>query len=223
MRSTASLLMLSVMLLFLIGCSTTADEAERPSPISPIQTPAVETLPAETAGTVYTVAVEESRVVWTGSKPIGESHTGTVDIAAGSLVLENGQLVRGTFTLDMTTITNTNLRAGQANMLENHLKSDDFFDVAAHPTAYLEILSANPLGENRYSVVAELSIKEVTQPLEFVAEATLNGDQLTAQASFSVDRSLYDIRYGSGSFFSDLGDDLIDDMIQFDVELKAAG
>ena len=165
---------------------------------------------------VYAVSGADSTVSWTGAKAVGNSHSGTVDLTEGTLVLAGDALVSGSFVLDMTTISSSPGR------LVDHLKSDDFFGVATFPTASLAIVSVDALGGDQYGVTADLTIKGATHPIEFTATATVDGGTLTATADIVFDRSLYDVQYGSGAFFSGLGDDLINDEVEMSVEIVAS-
>ena len=165
---------------------------------------------------VYVVSGADSTVSWTGAKAVGNSHSGTVDISDGSLVVQDGALVSGSFVMDMTTISSSPGR------LVDHLKADDFFGVATFPTASLSIVSVESLGGDQYAVTADLTIKEITNPIEFTATASVDGGTLTATADMVFDRSLFDVQYGSGAFFSGLGDDLINDEVEMSVEISAS-
>ena len=106
--------------------------------------------------------------------------------------------------------------------LDGHLMSPDFFSVAEYPTASFTFISNDKLIKD--SVIefnGELTIKNITHPLNFTAEILETNLLLKAKSSITFDRSKYDIRYGSGSFFEDLGDNLILDDINFDVLLVA--
>lgn len=165
---------------------------------------------------VYTVDPSASVLTWTGSKPIGDSHTGTVQLIDGELVASEDSFVSGGFNIDMTTISDND---GSAR-LERHLKSDDFFGVASHPTASVEILSATPT-DSGYDVVANLTIKAITNEITFPVTIDIVDGRLNGTASIVFDRSLWDVRYGSGSFFDGLGNDLIDDNISMEVAIIA--
>ncbi len=171
------------------------------------------------AETVFVVDPAASVLTWTGSKPIGDSHTGTIDLIDGQLVANGETFVSGGFNIDMTTIDDED---GNGR-LEGHLKSDDFFGVETFPTASVEIISATPVDAGTFDVVANLTIKEITNEITFPVSVEIVDGALTGTASIEFDRSLWDVRYGSGSFFSDLGNDLIDDMISLEVVLVANG
>jgi polyisoprenoid-binding protein YceI len=74
----------------------------------------------------------------------------------------------------------------------------------------LVLKSAEASGtDNQYKVKADLTMKETTKEIEFVADVTEAGDALNGSAEIIINRADFDVRYGSGSFFSNLGDDLI--------------
>lgn len=172
--------------------------------------------------TTYAVNTSESTVVWTGSKPVGASHSGFVDVQAGELVIEEGALVSGQFTLDMQTIRTTDdMAQGMIDRLEGHLKSDDFFGVETYPTTTIELKSAEKTGDNTYTVIADLTIKETTEEIVFEATVEETDDSITATTDIVFDRAAFDVQYNSGSFFSDLGDDLINDEVEIVVTIVA--
>ena len=163
------------------------------------------------------VKVAQSTVTWKGYKVTG-SHEGTINLKSGFLMMEGKKLTGGEFVVDMTSITNTDMTAGNGKeKLEGHLKSDDFFGVANHPTAKLVFTSAKPFDKNAksYSVTGNLTIKGITKPVTLVVSLFEN----QATATIKVDRSKFDIRYGSGSFFDDLGDKAIYDDFDLVVDL----
>lgn len=157
----------------------------------------------------------KSGIVWTGKKVTG-SHTGTIAIQSGALVFTGKVLKGGTFTVDMTTISTTDLKPGQGKeSLDKHLKAEDFFGVEKHKTANLVFITISAKGKGVYSVTADLTIKGITKPIAF--DITVKGN--TATTTLKVDRTKYDIKYGSGSFFSDLGDKTISDEFELKVNL----
>ncbi len=163
-----------------------------------------------------TINTAESTVAWTGKKVTGQ-HNGTINIKSGSLDFENGSLVGGKISIDMNTITCTDLGKGGAKKLEGHLKSDDFFGVPNHPTAELDITGV-AVGKSRgsYVITADITIKGLTKSITFSAELSNN----EANATIVIDRTDFDVRYGSGSFFDDLGDKTIYDDFELVINLK---
>lgn len=164
------------------------------------------------------IDIEKSTVKWTGEKVTG-SHTGTVNIKEGNLEISNGVLAGGSFVIDMTSITNSDMDGEMKGKLEGHLKSADFFGVEAHPTASLQITNVQPRGPGSYKVVADLTIKGITKPVKFNVDMGEADGMSTASATIVVDRSEYDVRYGSGAFFDDLKDKTIYDEFTLDVNL----
>ena len=172
----------------------------------------------------HTVDVKASQVTWMGSK-IAYGHKGSVDLKSGSLIVENGTLTGGSFEIDMTTIKNLDLTDEEKNAkLVGHLKSKDFFNVKKHPSASFEITSAKQEQSEggNYMISGDLTIKGTTEPLSFPAQVDIDGDKVTAKANMKFDRSKYDVRYGSGSFFDNLGDKLINDDIEMGISLVAS-
>lgn len=163
----------------------------------------------------------KSTLRWDGYKVTGQHH-GSVDIESGELIFENGQLKAGRFEINMPSIEVHDLTGDSQVKLENHLKSDDFFGVKNHPKATFEIDRAIPYGtKGLYKIQGNLTIKNITKPVKFEAQIEQNGNQTIATAKMQIDRSEYNVRYGSGSFFDNLGDKTIYD--EFDIEVKLVG
>jgi polyisoprenoid-binding protein YceI len=153
------------------------------------------------------VDAAKSKITWVGKKVTGE-HNGTVNLKEGALVFKSNKLTGGTFTVDMNSIAASDLEAGKGKeKLEGHLKSDDFFGTEKFPTATLVFKTIKDKGNDVYAVTADLTIKGKTNPVTF--DITAKGG--TATTKFNVNRTKYDIKYGSGSFFDNLGDKAIND------------
>ncbi|MBR9915294.1 MAG: YceI family protein, partial [Algicola sp.] len=152
------------------------------------------------------IKVKDSKVTWKGHKVTG-SHEGTINLSEGTLLFEDDYLAGGSFTIDMTSINVTDLEAGSGKeKLEGHLKSDDFFGTSNHPTATLNITNVDGKDGN-YKVTGDLTIKGITHPISF----DMMVEDETAMANLKVDRTKYDIKYGSASFFDNLKDKAIYD------------
>ena len=156
-----------------------------------------------------------STIEWVGKKVTGQ-HNGTVNFKDGAIVLKKNKLAGGTFTVDMTSLTATDLSGEYQGKLNGHLKADDFFGTDKFPTAKLVFKTIGTKSTNVYNVTADLTIKGITKPVTFVL--TMNGN--TATAAFNVDRTKYDIRYNSKSFFESIGDKAIYDEFELKVNLK---
>ena len=158
------------------------------------------------------IDVSKSIINWTGKKITGQ-HEGTIKFKEGVLMFKNNKITGGNFVADMTSLDNTDQTGSSKAKLEGHLKSDDFFGIYNFDTSLLTFKTVTSKGNNLYTVIGTLTIKGKSNPIIF--DLIVKGN--TATAILSVDRTKYDIKYGSGSFFDDLGDKTIYD--QF--ELKA--
>ena len=163
--------------------------------------------------------ITSSTVTWKGYKVTG-SHEGTIDLQSGNLDYNaEGNLTGGTITIDMASLACTDLSGKSAQKLVGHLQSDDFFGVATYPTATLTITDVAPKGTpGDYKVTADLTIKETTESIKFYAQVKDQEGTRVATADLKIDRTDYDVRYGSGSFFDNLGDKTIYD--EFDISVK---
>lgn len=167
----------------------------------------------------YALDLEASKVIWRGEKTvIGKAHVGTVNLKSGSLQILAGKLAGGEFVIDMNTLKNDEGLDG----LNKHLMSADFFDVATYPESKLVITGVEAGTEaDTYQVEADLTIKDQTAPVNFVAKMSADNTTIKAITAFEIDRTNWGLKYGSGKFFQDLGDNLIGDEIQFNIDFQA--
>jgi polyisoprenoid-binding protein YceI len=173
------------------------------------------------APTSYKVDVNASSVVWSGYKVTGK-HSGNVKIKSGELMMDGGKLTGGSFEIDMTSMTCTDLEGEFTDKLLGHLKSDDFFGTAKYPTAKMTITRVLPQdSKGNYKLVGNLTIKETSKEVKFFANVTETAGTVNATGKITVDRSEYNVRYGSGSFFDGLGDKTIYDEFDLQVSLVA--
>lgn len=169
---------------------------------------------ATTVSGTFTVDTDSSTVQWFGKKVTGE-HNGTVKLKEGSFVVENGILTSGAATIDLTTIVVIDLTDPEWNgKLKGHLESPDFFNIAEFPTASLTFRKAESGFEG------DLTIKGITKPAKFDAQISEENGKPVVTGTLTVDRTEYDIRYGSGKFFENLGDKTISD--EFSLKFKVA-
>ncbi|MGI9160609.1 MAG: YceI family protein [Saprospiraceae bacterium] len=169
----------------------------------------------------YNVDVKSSNIVWKGYKVTGE-HTGNVKLKNGSLQFADGKLSGGSFEVDLNSITCTDMQGEYGDKLVGHLKSEDFFGVDKYPTAKFTITRTIPQDtKGNYKIIGNLKIKESTKEVKFFANVSEQGNMVKATGTMKVDRSEYDIRFGSGSFFDNLGDKTIYDEFDLQVELTA--
>lgn len=166
------------------------------------------------AQTSKKVNVDKSTINWLGKKVTGQ-HDGTVNLKEGVLMFKNGKLAGGKFTVDMSSIATKDLEGEWAAKLDGHLKSDDFFGTEKFPTATLVFKTVTTKANNVTTVTADLTIKGITNTVTF--DMTVNGN--TASTKLIIDRTKFDIKYGSGSFFDNLGDKAIYDDFELNVKL----
>ena len=161
------------------------------------------------------IKLENSKVVWKGYKVTG-SHVGIITIKSGHLNFDKDILTGGSFKIDMSTITATDLEGEYKGKLEGHLKSDDFFGVEKFPTATLHFTKVKSVGKNSYEVTGNITIKGKTESISF--DLSVYGNK--ANASLKIDRTKFDVRYGSTSFFDGLKDKAIYDEFDLVVDLE---
>jgi polyisoprenoid-binding protein YceI len=168
----------------------------------------------------FKLDAKKSSIKWTGKKILG-SHWGYIQFSAGNVHVENGAVKSGQFFIDMNSIDNQDLTPETGrDMLLGHLKSDDFFSTTTHPTAELKLKTVTPAGDHS-NIVADLTIKGITHEVSFPAKITVTDKQVSATADFKINRTKWGIKYGSGSFFADLGDKAIRDEFQVEIHIVA--
>ena len=192
------------MLIVLASCNTNPNQA------STEQSQGV-----ATADNIYNIETVQSQITWTGREVSTSYHYGTLDFVSGNFEISNGAIVNGEFIVDMTSINNQDMEGDRKARLEGHLKSDDFFSVESYPTAAISINSSELISDGKWNVSADLSIKGFTHPVNFEMISSEDG----WSANLVFDRSKYDVRFRSGSFFENLGDKLIYDDIELSINL----
>ena len=182
---------------------------------------------ATTEATEYTVNTEKSVIKWVGAKPTG-SHNGTVKLSSGTLSANNREIQAGNFTIDMNSITDLDLEGEKKANLEAHLKGTaegkegDFFNVTKYPTATFELTDVSGEGGD-VTVRGNLTIKDVTHNIEFPAVVSFPGDEVFLKSKpFSIDRTKWNVNYGSKSVFDNLGDQFINDEVELVIELHGS-
>ncbi|RMG57198.1 MAG: YceI family protein [Bacteroidetes bacterium] len=173
--------------------------------------------------TTYTANPAESVIKWKGEKVTGE-HFGTISLKEGNFTFADGKLTGGSFVVDMTSIVVEDIEDPTYNAkLAGHLKSADFFGVEEFPTATFVITNAISRGTpGDYKVIGDITIKGITKEIRFLANITEENGQARAKADIELDRSEFNVRYGSGSFFDDLGDKTIYDEFFLTIDIVGA-
>ena len=163
---------------------------------------------------MYDIAVENSTISWKGYKPTG-SHNGTITLQSGSLEMEDGEVIGGSFTADMSTIKD----ADGSGRLEGHLKSKDFFEVETFATATFKITNVE-IGEGEEATITgDLTIKGITKEISFTAEVSETDAEVTLMSTvFQINRADFNVKYQSKTFFNNLKEKFIND--DFDLQVK---
>jgi polyisoprenoid-binding protein YceI len=161
-----------------------------------------------------TASAEKTTLLWLGEKVTGQ-HNGTIMLKDGWLTLKENKIVTGEFNIDMTTIKD----AEKNERLEGHLKSDDFFGVEKFPVSTLVITGSDSFEKGSAVVRGNLTIKGITNPIEFKSVMQKKEDGTWFYSNIVIDRTKYNIRYGSGSFIDNLGDKAIYDEFKLKVSL----
>lgn len=166
------------------------------------------------------VDVTTSVLNWKGTKPMG-AHNGTVALKSGNLDVKNGSLKGGVFVVDLTTIKNLDMAGSDgAGKIEGHLKGADFFDVEKYPTSTFTITKVKKEG-TKLAVTGNLQIKDVTKSITIPAMiSTENGVTVFKSEVFNINRADFNVRYGSKSFFDNLKDKFIDDIMEMSFVVK---
>jgi polyisoprenoid-binding protein YceI len=159
----------------------------------------------------------KSKIEWTGKKIVGNAHNGVLKVKSGVLEVKNDQITSGTIVVDMNSLTNLDLEDKDYNAkLVGHLKSDDFFSVEKYPTATFNVKKSTKFTNGKATISGDITIKGTTKPVSAVVTKNSNNTYTTR---LEVDRSQFDVRYGSNSFFDNLGDKAIDNNFVLDITI----
>ncbi len=217
--------------IFLFSACTNAPESDK------AKTSEAVAVTDNVAGEIIKIDTTASIVEWVATKVSGY-HSGTLKVSGGELNVQDTNVTGGNFVLNMNSIAVTGPKGSKEadnNKLLGHLKSPDFFEVAANPEANFVITSVKPFSgtikqENEtrqesiskykvanptHTVSGNLTIKGITKNIEFPARITNTGDTLNAIAKFNIDRSQWNIVYPGKP------DDLIRNDIHMGIALKA--
>jgi len=169
----------------------------------------------------FKVNTEKSTLKWFATKVTGK-HDGSVKLASGIIKSDGKTVTGGSFDIDMTSLVVVDLTdPGMNSKLLGHLKSDDFFSVDKNKTAHFEITKVSPKSGNEFDVTGKMTIKGITQEISFPATIMTTAKEVKANAKITLDRTKWDIRYGSGKFFEGLGDKVIHDDFVIELNLIA--
>ena len=180
-----------------------------------------------TASDTLYVNVENSNINWIGRKVTGE-HSGTLNLSKGWVVMEQDLVIGGKFIFDMTSIKNTDIESPEwKEKLEKHLMAEDFFFVDSFPNAILEIKYHHQIIDDKTGqtnqIIADLTIRGITHEINFPINISHSKSNFYAEGLIDINRTLFNIKYNSGTFFEDLGDRMIYDdfTVQFSLQTRA--
>ena len=179
------------------------------------------------ASTVYNVDASASTLNWEGSKVTGDKHTGTMPLTDGQIMVSEGKIVGGKFSMDVRKMTNTDMPADQGgDKLIGHLKSADFFDVEKFPMAQFEITQVQPATDTEgitHNISGNLTLKGVTKNVTIPTNVSMDGSMLKASApAFVIDRKEWGMTYGSSSLADTAKDKAISDEVGLELMLVAS-
>tara|TARA_Y100001970_G_scaffold291339_1_gene428120 strand:- start:639 stop:1307 length:669 start_codon:yes stop_codon:yes gene_type:complete len=176
--------------------------------------------PIELISGNYIINHESSIVFWEGGKLSGSTHDGDILLKSGDIIISESKNISGNFIVDMTTMNCLDIaNENSKNRLLDHLKNDDFFDVENFQEASLSIDSSKSLDDNNFLFNGRLTIKGITNPVEMRGTIFNAESGYVADIKMNIDRSKYNIRYKSISFFDDLGDNYILDNIKLHAKI----
>lgn len=209
-----SILFVSAFAVALVGCKDKAKEAETSSAEAAAE--------AEVTAVKYVADTEASSIEWKGFKPTG-THNGTIQISSGVVKVSDGKVESGSFLVDMASINVLDIpveKEGNGKLV-GHLKSPDFFDVEKFPSAAFEVTGISE-ADGKTMLSGNLTLKDVKNNITFPVTVSENGDTMTLTSeTFTIDRSKWNVQYGSKSFFDNLGDKFINDDIELKVNVTA--
>ncbi|WP_226389462.1 YceI family protein [Penaeicola halotolerans] len=183
--------------------------------------------------TELAIDTEASQVTWVGYKPSGQ-HNGTIPVVSGNIKVNEGTVVGGQFTFDLTNLQILDLEAGSEmhGKLFGHLQSADFFDTANFPEASFEVTGAeaytsgvvtdaeqfesdNTPKSNSEIMVANpthlisgnLTMRGVTKNITFPARVEVSEAGVSAEARFNINRIDWGVSYGDEATVADKAKD----------------
>ena len=166
------------------------------------------------------IDISKSEIKWSGEYAFYYGgHDGIITFKEGYFIKKNGAISGGEFIIDMNSIKSLDMDNEEARTdLDKHLKNEDFFDVEKFPIAKLVITNVSYHDAVHLKIYADLTIKDVTLPINFEARVVYETKQLKTR--FKIDRTLWNINYKSKELAGKLKDGLISDAIGFEVKLS---
>jgi len=175
------------------------------------------------ASNQFEIDNQESFIQWKGTKSTGSYHDGLISVDSSTLNMDdNNMLLNGTIIIDMNSIICTDIQDKESSSyLVKHLKNDDFFSTDLFPKSVLIITKVTPIKDNNYNIIADLTIKDQTHPIDFVANIIIKDGIGLASGKIEINRAQYEIKYKSQSWYPDIGDRFINDIFELYFNLLA--
>lgn len=183
---------------------------------------AIKDVPAQVQ--VYHLDVKQSTIGWTASKKVGSTHHGTILFKEGTVEVLGSQLTGGQFVVDMSTISNIDLKdePDYQVKLVTHLSSPDFFNVSKYTDSTFKITKVEYKANKEVMIYGDLTMVGTTHPLQFKAQIQSEKGVMTGEAKVKIDRTLWGLKYNSGNFFKDLAaEKIINNDFELDLKLTA--
>ncbi|WP_426061559.1 YceI family protein [Hymenobacter sp. B1770] len=177
----------------------------------------------------YKLQPQLSTLGWEG-KAVTHGHNGTMNFTDGELLVKGNAIVGGTVTVDMKSMKATDIKDAESHgKFVGHMTSDDFFGVEKNPTSTFKIVSVAPIkgaakDADNATITGDMTIKGVTQRISFPAKVGVKNGVAAATGKATIDRTKFGLKYGSKSFFDNIGDKAINDTfdLTFNVIAKKA-
>lgn len=150
----------------------------------------------------YQLDVKKSKVLWKAPQNMGNRHYGYLLFNSGRLNYSPaGVPVDGLFSLDMKSIKTIDLSLEAANLLaDTRLKSENYFSATKYPAASMKVKkiakTGNPI---LFEVTGDLTIKGITNPIEFTATIKTKGEIIYVTADAKIDRRKWNIDHYSNA------------------------
>ena len=189
---------------------------------STLDTVRVASIPSKGAATFV---VTEGVVNWSGSHTVAkDGHQGTITVESGEFLVNQGQLMRGKVTLDMNSLSVSDIKdPGERRDLESHLKDSDFFEVNNFPKAEFSFEEVLPSTMPNFNWVlhGNLTMKGKTAPINIPVKISIEGDVLRAESpAFPINRTTWGVNFHSG-ILGTAKDKMIDDTVPLSLKLTA--
>lgn len=170
--------------------------------------------------TKFKLVNDQTTINWIGRKVTG-AHNGTISTKEGEFTWQNGSLTGGKVIIDTTSIKILDIKDPEINaQFAGHLASDDFFSSSQYPEASFVITSVEPNNATA-TIEGNLTIKAITHPITFEADINNSDDTLTLSGAIKIDRTKYGMKFRSGNFFTNLGDTLIYNDFDLNINVTA--